>query len=212
MASFQPFDVNSWDRREHFAFYSTKRLPHYAVAAYIDVTPLLAYKRKHHLSFYLSLVYLVTKSLNSIRNFRLRIVDGKVVIYDRIETNFTHKRPDEEIFRCYTAPFEGTLQEYVAATSEAIAHQTALFDGLGDIPNVVYWPLASEYHIHCQPPFHRRLSHRALFRALAEIHQPSWRGIKTATDDSPPSAFPTASHANWHLRTAHRRRVAVPAD
>ncbi len=138
MTSFQPFDVNSWDRREHFAFYSTKRLPHYAVAAYVDVTPLLAYKRKHHLSFYLSLVYLVTKSLNSIRNFRLRIVDGNVVIYDRIETNFTHKRPDEEIFRCYTAPFEGTLQEYVAATSEAIAHQTALFDGIGDIPNVVY--------------------------------------------------------------------------
>ncbi|MBO4826352.1 MAG: hypothetical protein J5506_03815 [Prevotella sp.] len=135
---YEPIDINSWERRELYAHFSSLKMPHYAVAAYIDVTRLLEYKRKEGLSFYLSLIYLVTGVLNSIENFRLRIIDGQVVLCDRIETNFTHKRPEEQVFRYHTAPFEGTLREYVETTSKAIALQDTLFGGLGDIPNVAY--------------------------------------------------------------------------
>ncbi len=135
---YHPFDINNWERREQYEFYSRKKFPHYAVAANVDVTNLLVYKRRERLSFYLSLVYLVTEVLNSIDNFRLRMVDGEVVNFDTIHTNFTHKRPEEQVFRCYTAPFEGTLREYVEATSQAIAVQTSFLGGMGDIPNVVY--------------------------------------------------------------------------
>ena len=81
------------------------------MAAYIDVTRLLEYKRREGLSFYLSLIYLTTEVLNGIDNFRLRIIDGQVVSFDTIHTNFTHKRPEEEVFRFHTAPFEGTLRQ-----------------------------------------------------------------------------------------------------
>lgn len=134
----QEIDLNRWDRRELYEHFSRLKMPHYAVAAYIDVTRLLDYKRKKHLSFYLSLIYLVTKSLNSIEDFRLRIQNGRVVLYERLETNFTHKHPEEHLFRYHTAPLEGTLPEYVEKTAAAIAAQTTLFGGLGDIPNVAY--------------------------------------------------------------------------
>ena len=42
------------------------------------------------------------------------------------------------MFRFHTAPFEGTLRQYVETTSKAIARQTTLFGGMGDISNVVY--------------------------------------------------------------------------
>ena len=132
-------DIEKWDRRELYAHFSRLRMPHYAVAAYLDVTQLVEYKRKHRLSFYLSLIYLATKCLNRIENFRLRMKGEQVVMYDCIHTNFTHKRPEEEVFRFHTAPFKGTLQEYVAKTSEAIVGQKTLFGGLGDIPNVAYF-------------------------------------------------------------------------
>lgn len=135
---YRPIDVKNWDRREIYEFYSTKRMPHYVVAANVDVTKLLEYKRRNGISFYLSLIYLVTETLNSIENFHLRIVDGRVVRFDRIETNFTHKRAEEQLFHCYTAPFEGTLREYVDKTSRAIDGQKTFFGGLGDIDNVVY--------------------------------------------------------------------------
>lgn len=135
---YKPIDIENWDRREIYEFYSGKRLPHYTVAANVDVTKLLEYKRRNGVSFYLSLVYLVTEALNGIDNFHLRVVDGRVVRFDRIETNFTHKSAEEQLFHCYTAPFEGTLLEYVGKTSGAIVGQKTFFGGLGDIDNVVY--------------------------------------------------------------------------
>jgi len=135
---YQPVDINNWERRELFDHFSRLRMPHFVVAANIDVTNLLAFKRREGLSFYLTLIYLTTHVLNSIENFRLGIVEGRVVRFDLLHTNFTHKRPEEEVFRFHTAPLEGSLREYVEATSRAMAAQTTLYGGLGDIPNVVY--------------------------------------------------------------------------
>ncbi|MCR5130218.1 MAG: hypothetical protein K6C10_01985 [Prevotella sp.] len=135
---YQIFDTQHWERREIYEHFSQLKLPHYSVAANIDVTHLLRFKRENNCSFYLSLVYLVTEAMNGIENFRLRVKDGQVVLYDKIHTNFTHKRPEEEVFRFYTGALEGTLREYVEATSAAIAQQTTLFGGMGDIENVVY--------------------------------------------------------------------------
>ena len=135
---YEKIDINTWDRRDHYAHFKRMKTPHYMLSANIDVSRLLEYKKERRLSFYLSLIYLVTKTLNSIENFHLRILNGEVVRYDRIETNFTHIRPGEELFYYHTAPFEGCLEEYVRRTTEAISTQTTLFGGLGDIPNVAY--------------------------------------------------------------------------
>ena len=136
---YTPIDISNWNRRELFQHFSQMKMPHFIVAANADVTRLLAYKRANGLSFYLSLIYLSTEVLNSIDNFHLCFEQGQVVSYDRIHTNFTHKRAGEDVFRYHTAPFEGTLQEYVTATSQAIIRQTTLFGGLGAIPNVAYF-------------------------------------------------------------------------
>ena len=44
-------DINTWDRKEHFEFYSNIATPHYCVAFNIDVTNLLAFTRKNKISF-----------------------------------------------------------------------------------------------------------------------------------------------------------------
>lgn len=61
----QPIDINTWERREIYQHFSRMKTPHYAVAGNIDVTPLLAYKRKHHLSFYLSSIWPPSASTTS---------------------------------------------------------------------------------------------------------------------------------------------------
>ena len=37
----QEIDINSWDRRQHFEYYSKISTPHYCVAFNIDITKLL---------------------------------------------------------------------------------------------------------------------------------------------------------------------------
>ncbi|MBR5687589.1 MAG: hypothetical protein IKX36_06485 [Prevotella sp.] len=145
----QTIDISTWERREWFEHFSRMKSPHYAVAVNADVTRLVEYKRQHHLSFYFALIYLSTKVLNNIENFRLRICDGEVVLYDMIHTNFTHKLPEEQLFRYHTAPFTGTLEEYVIATSKAIKEQTTLFGGMGAIPNVAYFSCAPTLDTTC---------------------------------------------------------------
>ena len=49
-------DVNTWDRKEHFEFYSKIATPHYCVAFNIDVTNLLTFTRNNKISFYYSLI------------------------------------------------------------------------------------------------------------------------------------------------------------
>lgn len=138
-SSFHPIDIENWDRKEIYEHFSKLKLPHYNLVTTIDVTRLIAYKQQHKRSFYLTLIYLATQCLNKIENFRLRVVDGQVVSYDRIHTNFTHKTPQETLFHFYTAPFEGTLQEYVERTSEALPQQKTLFGGLPHMPNLIYF-------------------------------------------------------------------------
>ena len=67
---YHPIDINNWDRRDLYEHFSRLKFPHFAVAAYIDVTRLLEYKRREGLTFYLSLIYLTTEVLNGIDNFR----------------------------------------------------------------------------------------------------------------------------------------------
>ncbi len=146
---YKSFDIQHWAHREVYEMFTRKALPHYLLAVNIDVTPLLEYKRREGLSFYLSLIYLMTQALNEQENFRLRIVDGSVVLYDRVEPNFTHKRADEEQYHIYTGRFEGSLPEFVTRTSAAIAHQTAFYAGGEPAPNLIYYSCAPTLDCTC---------------------------------------------------------------
>ncbi len=136
---YKPFDTERWSRREHYQLYSSQRLPFYLIASDIDVTRLLEYKREHGLSFYLSLIYLATKALNEQEEMRLRVVDGQVVLYDRIHPNWTHLRKGETDFLIHTGRLEGTMAEFVEKYTAAMAEQTAFFGGHPNTPDLVYY-------------------------------------------------------------------------
>ena len=75
-------DINTWDRKEHFEFYSNIATPHYCIAFNIDITKLLEFTRKNKISFYYSLIYLCTQSINEIDEFLLETEDNKVYKID----------------------------------------------------------------------------------------------------------------------------------
>lgn len=55
----------------------------------MDVTKLVLYAKEHKHSFFIDLLYIVTMSLNSIEEMRMRIVDGKVVLHDTVNPTYT---------------------------------------------------------------------------------------------------------------------------
>lgn len=131
----QEMDITSWERREHFEFYSKCATPHYCVAFNIDITNLLFFTRKHHISFYYSLIYLCTRSLNSIDEFLLEIENNKVYKIDYRVPCFTDLKKGATSFHMVSLPCEGDMIEFAnKAREESEKNPLSVYalDGLRD--------------------------------------------------------------------------------
>lgn len=80
MTSYQKIDMETWARREHYQYYTEKLKVECNMTALIDVKNLLDFCHSCGYKFYASLIYLVTKVVNRIENFRMfRDADGTFV-------------------------------------------------------------------------------------------------------------------------------------
>lgn len=87
-------DVSTWKRKEHFEFFSNFDEPFFGLTVDLDCTTAYNKCKKEGISFFLFYLHLASKAVNSIENFRYRIVEGKVFIYDQINASATISRPD----------------------------------------------------------------------------------------------------------------------
>ncbi len=72
-------ELSTWPRRELYELFSQCDWPFYALSFPLDVTRLRAYTRRSGLSFYYTLVWLLTRGMQQQEAFRLRIRAGGAV-------------------------------------------------------------------------------------------------------------------------------------
>ena len=70
-------DLESWPRREHFAFFRRMDLPFYNVNANVDISDLRQFAKASVLSLNTVLVHLAVGLLNAIDSFRYRLRVGR---------------------------------------------------------------------------------------------------------------------------------------
>lgn len=90
----QLVDLEHWNRREHFEFFSAFDDPFWGTTALVDFTDVYCRSKKEHGSFFLRSVHFILKCVNETDAFRLRIEDGQVVRYDTIHVSPTIGRND----------------------------------------------------------------------------------------------------------------------
>jgi chloramphenicol O-acetyltransferase type B len=81
-------DEISWKRAIHCAVFRNHVEPAFCVTTELDITKFREKLRARGLPFTFSMIFAVTKCANAIEEFRYRFVDGKVVLFDRIDTSF----------------------------------------------------------------------------------------------------------------------------
>ena len=118
-------DKATWPRREHFDFFSAMSNPFYSLTFPVDVTPLRRRTRREGLSFYYSMVYLVTKAMEEVEAFRYRIREGQIVLHDRLIPSFTDLKPGGDLFYIVTLEAGGDLPGFCRRAKAASAAQTA---------------------------------------------------------------------------------------
>jgi chloramphenicol O-acetyltransferase type B len=126
---YTPVDENTWKRAVHCAVFRDYVEPAFCVTTELDITDFREKLRARDLPFTFSMIFAVTKCASEIEEFRYRFVDGKVVLFDRIDTSFSYMNPETELFKVVTVPMKDTIEEYVKLAAEVAENQKEYFTG-----------------------------------------------------------------------------------
>jgi len=104
-------DKSNWNRKEHFDFFNQFDETFFGVTIELDVTN--AYKRckDKNLSFFLYYHYLSTKAANEVKEFKYRIKEDNIVVFDAIHVSTILLR-DNKSFVFTFIPFTSTFEEF----------------------------------------------------------------------------------------------------
>lgn len=115
-------EIKKWDRKKQFEFFSGFMNPYVSVTANINIHKLLDYSRKHKISFYGLMSYLIMKTLNGIEQFKYVLEKGRVYKYDSIGISFSVLDENKQLNFSRTIGsdvFEDFIKEFKEAKEEA---------------------------------------------------------------------------------------------
>lgn len=116
-------DLNAWERKEIFEFFSGVSNPFYSVTFNVDVTDAYNFAKQNGVSFYYAMTYLVTRAINSVEAFRYALVDGELCLFDRRTPSFTDLKKGSENFHIVTMPCEGGILDFCREATQRSAAQ-----------------------------------------------------------------------------------------
>ncbi|MGL9746580.1 CatA-like O-acetyltransferase [Enterococcus sp. DIV0170] len=122
-------DEQNWKRAMHCKVFRNCVEPAFCVSFELDITNFLQKIREKHYSFTFAMIYSVTVCANQIEEFRYRFLDGRVVLYDQIDTAFTYLDKETELFKVVNVPMEETLEAYIASAAKKAEEQKEYFTG-----------------------------------------------------------------------------------
>lgn len=134
---------STWNRARHYALYENAAYPYVSFTTMLDMDNFRQRCKRRGISFFSGFLYAAMRSLNSIKNFRYRILDGKVVLYDRIDPNYTVFDPEDELFYFADAAYSenpGIFTERVAEATRIAMKSKSLFGGRLDVAHVSCTP------------------------------------------------------------------------
>lgn len=98
---FTELDIESWPRKGAYEFFKDYDDPFFNFTANIDITRLYRFAKENDLSIALSSLFHVMTAANEIREFKIRLVDGRLVEFDKIDATQTILNDDETFSFAY---------------------------------------------------------------------------------------------------------------
>lgn len=129
-------DEKTWKRAMHCMVFRNSIEPAFCVTFDLDITNFLPKVKEKNYSFTMAMIYAVSKCTNEIEEFRYRFLDGKVVLFNRIDTAFTYLNQETELFKVVNVPMCDSMEEYVSPATKTAKEQEEYFTG--DLGNDVF--------------------------------------------------------------------------
>lgn len=134
-------DLETWDRKEHFRFFSQFDEPFFGVTVEVDCTNAYQRAKENGISFFLVYLHKALKAANSIEHFKLRIIDGELYCFDQINASPTIGRSNGTFGFSY---LEYHVDESIFISNatkeiELVKSSTSLFPANSGGDNVIHF-------------------------------------------------------------------------
>ena len=127
--NYKIIDEKTWERAMHCMVFRNSIEPQFCVSFEADITNFKEKVKKQGLSFTMAMVYAVCKCANEIEEFRYRFLDGKIVLYDRVDTAFTYLNKSTNLFKVVNVPFVDDIIDYCKLAYMIANEQKEYFTG-----------------------------------------------------------------------------------
>ncbi|RAJ06896.1 chloramphenicol O-acetyltransferase type A [Chitinophaga skermanii] len=135
----QLIDIETWERKPQYDFFKDYDNPFFNITAQVDVTGLYADAKARQQPFFLACLYWLTKAVNQVPAFKLRLHNGAVVAHETIHCSSTVMKPDGNFTFGYF-PFDHDVTAFCEAGKveiEKLRTQQVL-DGMEAMINVIH--------------------------------------------------------------------------
>lgn len=114
-------NIESWKRKEHFKFFSQFDEPFFGIVSEIDCTSAFKIAKEKKYSFFSYYLHKSLLAVNAIEEFRYRIEDDNVILYDDIHASATIGR-DDGTFGFSLVPFNSDFELFDKSLKEEISN------------------------------------------------------------------------------------------
>lgn len=104
-------DLEKYKRRELFEAFKDRDVPCFSTTSNVDITSLKEFVDKNRYEFFVSMSFLISKSVNLVPELRHRIVNGELFEFDKVDPGYTVLLDNETFSFCDSRYFE-TFEEY----------------------------------------------------------------------------------------------------
>lgn len=115
----QKLNLDTWNRKEHFLFFSQMEEPFFGITTQIDCTKAYARAKQSGVSFFTYYLHKTLVAVNQTENFRYRIIDKEVYLFERIDASATILR-DDKTFGFSLMEYSENLSEFAEITKKEI--------------------------------------------------------------------------------------------
>lgn len=115
-------DKENWKRKKHFDLFKKFEYPHFIICANVDITNTFRYSKQNRYSLFQVVLFALMKSCNETEEFRYRIIDDKIAVFDTVHpgtTYITHEDVYSNIIIPYKPSLNDFLTEFKTATENA---------------------------------------------------------------------------------------------
>jgi chloramphenicol O-acetyltransferase type A len=116
----QKLNLDTWNRKEHFLFFKQMEEPFFGITTTIDCTNAYDKAKELNISFFTYCLHKTLVAANTIENFRYRIIEDEIYIFDTIDASATILREDKT-FGFSLIEYSNNINDFAEITKKEVA-------------------------------------------------------------------------------------------